>query len=90
MINENIKIAGNTVTPQEVEAAIAKETYVKLGEKITVCHLRLVDGHEVIGMSGVVDPTRYDAKIGGEISKKRALDNVWSHMGSILQDRLTK
>lgn len=84
----NIVIEGKTVTPAEVEAAILKEETVKLGQKITVCHLTLVDGHEVIGMSGVVDPDKYDAEIGGRIARTRALDNVWSHMGSILQDRL--
>jgi len=87
---KKIQIKGNTVTPQEVQDAILKVETVKLGQKITVCHLTLVDGHEVIGMSGVVDPERYDAEIGGTISKKRAEEKVWSHMGSILQDRLTK
>lgn len=90
MAFKKIQIKGSSVTPEEVQDAILKVETVKLGQKITVCHLTLVDGHEVIGMSGVVDPDKYNAEIGGKIAKQRAEDKVWSHMGSILQDRLTK
>lgn len=90
MENQSIEIKGNSVTPEEVQNAIKKEEFVKLGKKITVCHLTLVDGHELIGMSGVVDPSKYDYEIGTKIAKLKALDEVWRHMGSILQDRLTK
>lgn len=83
-----IKISGDRVTPQEVEEAIAEVKHVKIGKKITVCHLTLKDGHEVIGMSGVVNPENFDAEIGNRVAYDKALDSVWKHMGSILQDRL--
>lgn len=84
-----LEIRGTHVHPDEVVEAIDKATYVKLGEKVTVCHLTLKNGHEVIGMSACVDPTNYDRKIGEEIALKNATDEVWKHMGSILQDRLS-
>jgi len=83
-----ITIKGNTVTQQEVENAIMHEAYIKQGKKITVCHLTLVDGFEVVGTAGVVDPDNYDPKIGNKIAKEKALDKVWQHMGSILQNKL--
>ena len=90
MENTPIEIKGTSVTPEEVKNAIKKEEFVKLGKKITVCHLTLQDGHELIGMSGVVDPSKYNPEIGERIAKENALNEVWRHMGSILQDRLTR
>jgi hypothetical protein len=86
---KKIQIAGNRVTLEEVLAAIEKETYVVVGKKITICHLTLVNGHEVTGQSGVVDPANFNQEIGEKIAKENALSHVWSHMGSILQDRLS-
>lgn len=83
-----IKIEGNKVTPQEVEDAILGVTYTKIGEKITVAHVTLVDGFEVIGKSGVVDPKNYDSEIGNKIALDNAKNEIWKHMGSILQDRI--
>lgn len=85
---KRVVIAGNRVTKEEVENAIDKVTYTKLGEKITVCHMTLVDGFEIIGKSGVVDPALYDAEIGNRVARDAAFSRVWEHMGSILQDRL--
>lgn len=82
-----LEIKGNKVTQEEVEAAVERTLYAKLGRKVTVCHLTLKNGHEVIGMSACVDPEEYDREIGEKIAKGRALNKVWEHMGSILQDR---
>lgn len=82
-----IKIKGNKVTQQEVENCIKLELYMKMGEKISICHFTLVDGHEVIGHSGVVDPRLFNSEIGNKIARSRAIDEVWRHLGSVLQDR---
>ena len=83
-----LEIVGDHVTPEEVVNAIEKATYSKMGKKVTVCHLTLKNGHEVIGMSACVNPDNYDKEIGEKIALKNATEEVWSHMGSILQDRL--
>ena len=82
-----IKIKGNKVTPQEVENAIVGELYMKMGQKIAICHLTLVDGHEVVGSAGVVDSRLFNYEIGNKISRMRAIEKVWQHMGSVLQER---
>lgn len=85
-----IQIKGNKVTPDEVTNSITKEKYIKVGTKKTVCHLTLIDGWEVIGVAGVVDPETYDETIGNSIAYQKALEKVWLHLGSILQDRIAK
>lgn len=85
---KKISIEGCSVTPLEVNKAISKIQYCKMGEKITICHLTLVDGHELIGYSGVVNPENFDMEIGSKIAFENAKNQVWSHMGSILQDRM--
>jgi len=85
-----LEIKRTHVTPEEVTNAIASATYVKLGKKVTVCHLTLKNGHEVIGMSACVDPENYKQDIGEQIALKNATEEVWKHMGSILQDRLSE
>lgn len=83
-----ISITGNRVTPEDVAEAIDRAEYVKLGEKIVICHLTLKDGFEVIGQAGVVDASLFDMETGKGISLQKAMERVWQHMGSILQDRL--
>ena len=83
-----IYIHGNTVTPDDVEEAILKETYIKLGAKILICHLTLTNGFECTGQAGVVDPEKFDMEIGSDIARKDALGDVWFHLGSILQNKL--
>lgn len=75
------------VTPRDVENSIVKEEYVKLGKKILVCHLTLINGFEVIGKSGVVDPENFDMEIGKPIARSNAENEVWFHLGSILQNQ---
>ena len=83
-----IKIEGNSVTSQEVENAIKEVTYTKIGEKIVIAHVTLVDGFEVIGKAGVVDVSKFDMEIGSKFALQDAQSRIWEHMGSILQDRL--
>lgn len=75
----------NKITIEDIEANIAKEEYTKLGTKMTACILTLKDGHEVIGLAGCVDPTRYDITIGSKFAREKAIDEVWSLMGYALQ-----
>lgn len=85
-----IKLKGKSVTLQDVENSIVVESYIKQGKKITVCHLTLTDGFEVVGISGVVNPDNYNSEIGNKIARDKALDRVWQHLGSILQHILAE
>lgn len=85
-----IEIEGDSVTQDDVMEAIRKIEYRKMGRKMMICHLTLADGHEVIGQAGIVNPENFDEEIGQGIALGDATNKVWSHMGSILQDRLTR
>lgn len=78
----------NRVTLDDVNNFIIKEEYVKLGTKMTACVLTLKNGHEVVGIAGVIDAKTYDLSIGSTISKNKAVDKVWALLGFRLQDRL--
>lgn len=78
------------VTPEMVEAAIkGKPTFTKLpsGKKI-VCELTLQNGFTVIGVSGVVDLRNHVEKIGREIALRNAKDEIWKHLGFMMQTEL--
>ena len=83
-----INIIGNKVSIVDVTNSIVKEKYIKMGTKKCVCHITLKDGWEVIGVAGVVDPLLYDPKIGEEVARGKAVDKVWLHLGSLLQNRM--
>lgn len=78
----------NTVTEKCVEEAIQSEEYVTLGKKTTVCIITLKDGFEVIGSSACVFADNYDIEKGKPFARERALQLVWSHLGSILQAKM--
>ena len=85
-----IEIEGDSVTQDDVMEAISAISYQKMGRKMMICHLTLRDGHEVIGQAGIVNPDNFDEEIGQGIALGDATNKVWSHMGSILQDRLSR
>ena len=83
-----IKLPGTRVIYDDVKAAIIKEEYTKLGTKMTACTLTLSNGYEVVGISGVIDAKTYDIKIGSKIAKEKAEEEVWSILGSLLQNQM--
>jgi hypothetical protein len=84
---EEITINGDKVTPVDVENSIEAVSYTKLGKKIMICHMTLTNGHEIIGMAGVVNPDLFDVEIGEKVSRENATGEVWKHLGGLLQNR---
>lgn len=74
-----------SVTQKQVDESIVAEQFFKLGNKTTVCLLILNTGFEVIGSSAPVDPENFDFSIGKGLAREKALDQVWGHLGSIVQ-----
>lgn len=78
------------VTPDDVAAAIKAETYTLLPNgRTTVCQLTLDNGFTVEGMSACVAIENYDQVKGEQISRTRAVDQVWQLLGFRLADKLT-
>lgn len=85
-----IVIEGQKVTQADVENCIVAETFIRLGKKIVVCHLTLSNGFEVIGNAGVVDPKLFDMSIGSAVAREQAVNEVWGHLGSLLQNQVVE
>lgn len=47
--------------------------FVILGEKTTVCLLKLMNGYEVVGTSACIDPEDFDAELGEKYAFSEAL-----------------
>lgn len=77
------------VTPEDVESSIDKVEYQKLGTKMTAAIVTMTNGHEIVGLSGCVDPSKYDIEIGGPIALEKAKDQIWSLLGFQLQEKLS-
>ena len=78
----------NKLTPEDIEKAIVKEEYIKVGTKTTIAVLTLKNGFEVVGKSGCVDPANYDHKIGSKVAREKAVDQVWLLEGYRLQQSM--
>jgi hypothetical protein len=76
------------VTPEMLEASIVREDYIKLGTKMTACVLTLQNGHEVVGIAGVVDPTKYDINIGSKFAREKAIEQLWPLFGYAMQIKM--
>lgn len=74
------------VTPEQIEAAIVRETYTLLPNgRTTVCQLTLIDlgdsGFTVEGQSACVSRDNYNEELGNKIARQNALNEVWKVKG---------
>lgn len=76
------------VSEKEVYESIVFEQYQHMGAKTVVCLLILNSGFEVVGTSAPVDPDTFDFAIGKTEAKKKAVDEVWKYLGSIVQNNM--
>ena len=73
------------LTPQDIENAIVKEEYVKMGQKTVVCLLTLRNGFELIGTGSCVDPANFSMEIGKKYAREEAANKIWQLEGYHLQ-----
>lgn len=77
------------VTPEQIDAAIAKEDYhVFEGSCLTVCCLTLQNGFTVTGESACASPANFNAELGRKIARGHARDKIWALEGYLLKSRL--
>lgn len=86
--NQVLKAAPR-VTQEDVDKAIQGVQYTLLQDgRTTIALLTLDNGFTVRGESSCVCIENYDREKGEEISKRRAVDQVWMLLGFRLADRL--
>ncbi|EDT74948.1 Gp49 family protein [Clostridium butyricum] len=82
--NKNLP-SGVSIGQQMVNDFIVDyEVFTKKG-KITIVIATLRNGFTIVESSACVDPKNYDEKIGAEICKERIKNQVWNHLGFLLQ-----
>jgi len=75
----------NTITQELVDNFIKDyDVFTKQG-KITVVIATLKNGFTIVESSACVDPKNYNEEMGSGICKARINNQVWNHLGFLLQ-----
>jgi hypothetical protein len=77
--------SGVSIGPKMVEDFIVDYEVFTKKDKITIVIATLVNGFTIVESSACVDPKNYNEKIGAEICKERIKNQVWNHLGFLLQ-----
>jgi len=67
----------------EKEATSAKKIFIHPTPTTRICILILQSGHEVIGVSRVLDPLNDDEEIGNKVALNHAKTELWNTIGTI-------
>jgi hypothetical protein len=91
-VEERVKELGLNaprLTPNHIEKAIISEQYyVFPNTTTTVCALKLANGFTVVGKSASVSAANFDKKIGEEVARDDAKQQVWELEGYLLRNSL--
>lgn len=81
--------SADRVTPKHLdEVIVAEQFHVFPGTTLTVCALTLKNGFVVTGTSAAADPNNFDEKIGQDIARERARQEIWVLEGYLVRQRL--
>lgn len=75
------------LTEEYLEGLILKEEYLVMGEKTTICLLKLNNGFEIIGTSAPVDVANFRQDIGIKFARENAFNKLWELEGYLLQNK---
>jgi len=76
---------GETIKQEDIERFIAKESVTTAGSKNTVVTFTTITGFEANGISSCVKPENYDVNIGKKFARLRAIDQILTGLGFVLQ-----
>lgn len=82
--NKNLP-SGVSVGAEMVDDFIIDYDVFTKKEKITIVIATLKNGFTIVESSACVDPQNYDENVGAEICKERIKNQVWNHLGFLLQ-----
>jgi Phage protein (N4 Gp49/phage Sf6 gene 66) family len=75
------------VTDESIARKIVKYDYL-YHDTITICVITMANGFRFIGHSVPVHKDNYDPQIGRQISYDNAFQQIWSHEGYLLKERI--
>jgi hypothetical protein len=76
------------LTPDLVNAKIAKTEFHILTDVLTMCVLTLQNGFTVTGESACASPENFNKEIGEKIAKENATEKIWALEGYLLKQRI--
>ena len=76
---------GTKICKEDVEAFIKFDDACKVGTKTTNVTITTITGYEINGQASCVDPNQFNIDLGIKIAKPRAMDQLWGHLGFVLQ-----
>jgi hypothetical protein len=68
------------LTKEYIESLVIGTKYFYT-KKTTVCILTPVNGFEILGKAGTIDPKNFDKVIGEKIAYDNAITQLWAHEG---------
>lgn len=77
--------SGVSVGAEMVDNFIVDYEVFTKKDKITIVIATLVNGFTIVGSSACVDSKNYNEEIGADICKERIKNQVWNHLGFLLQ-----
>ncbi len=91
ILNENND--GTKILKEDVEKFITDVEVMKIGDKTTIVNAHTLTGFDMVKHSSCVDPKNYNEEIGKKYAIEEVIDNLWAHLGFVLQwakDGLTR
>ena len=76
---------GTKVLKEDVENFVTNVEVMTVGEKTTVVNAHTLTGFDMIRHSSCVDPNNYDEELGKEFAMEKVVDDLWGHLGFVLQ-----
>lgn len=76
---------GTKVLKEDVENFVTNVEVMTVGEKTTVVNAHTLTGFDMVRHSSCVDPNNYDEELGKEFAMEKVVDDLWGHLGFVLQ-----
>jgi len=90
IVNPELATKEPSISQEMVDDFIVDYDVFTKQDKITVVIATLRNGFTIVESSACVSPENYNESMGYEICKKRIKNQVWSHLGFMLQSAVTK
>jgi hypothetical protein len=80
--------AGDGVVPDDFQPPVPAEHPLR---QVTICVLVLRNGYKLVGVNeGPVSADNFDAEIGRQYARKKAVDQIWPLLGYELRTKLSQ
>jgi hypothetical protein len=77
--------SGVSISGEMVDEFIVDYEVFTKKDKITIVIATLKNGFTIVESSACVDPANYNEQVGADICKERIKEQVWNHLGFLLQ-----